>query len=124
LLFFWLLFLLVALALDFFSKILSSSKILPFPFPGWDLLELADSRETLLSAEFSPTKPHDNNCMAGSTEKRRKILSICKLVNACPPNKLPQIPPTAIDNQVMDCRSPANDALFNGTGKLSHSKKT
>lgn len=49
--------------------------------------------------------------MAGNTEKRRKILSICKLVNACPPNKLPQIPPTAIDNQVMDCRSPANDAL-------------
>jgi len=60
--------------------------------------------------------------MAGSTEKRRKILSICKLVNAYPPNKLPQIPPTAIDNQDMDCRSPAKDALFNGTGKLSHSK--
>jgi hypothetical protein len=49
-------------------------------------------------------------------------LSICKLVNAYPPNKLPQIPPTAIDNQDMDCRSPAKDALFNGTGKLSHSK--
>jgi hypothetical protein len=41
--FFWLLFLLVALALDFFSKILSSSKILPFPFTGWELLELAES---------------------------------------------------------------------------------
>jgi hypothetical protein len=46
--------------------------------------------------------------MAGCTEKKEgKILSICKLVNACPPNKLPQIPPKAIGNQDMDCRSPA-----------------
>lgn len=39
------------------------------------------------------------------------------LVNAYPPNKLPHIPPNAIDNQDIDWRSPANEALFNDNCK-------
>ena len=51
--------------------------------------------------------------MHGSTQNRRKIVSIRKLDNAYPPNKLPHIPPKAIEDQDIDWRSPANDALTN-----------
>jgi hypothetical protein len=51
--------------------------------------------------------------MQGSTENRRKIVYICNLDNATPPNKLPHIPPTAIENQDNDWRSPANLTLTN-----------
>jgi len=40
--------------------------------------------------------------MQGSTENKRKIASICKFDNAIPPNKLPHIPPTAIEDQDND----------------------
>jgi hypothetical protein len=33
------------------------------------------------------------------------------LDNAYPPSKLPKIPPTAINDQHNDCRSPANSSL-------------
>lgn len=50
--------------------------------------------------------------MDGSTEKRRKIVCICKLVSAYPPDKLPHMPPKAIENHDIDWRSPANVALI------------
>jgi len=51
--------------------------------------------------------------MHGSTQNRRKITSIRKLDNAYPPNKLPHIPPKAIENHDIDWRSPAKEALTN-----------
>lgn len=110
--FFLLFFLLEVLILDFFAKKLSSSRTLLFPLTMWELFELENSGNTLLPAEFSSTKPHDSNCIAGSMEKSRKIVSICKLVNASPPSMLPHIPPKAIANQDNDWRSPANEALI------------
>lgn len=114
---FWLFFLLEVLCLDFFSTKLSWSRILfilsvlLFPFSPWELSELENSGKTLLPTEFSSTRKHDSNCMDGSTEKRRNIVSISKLVNAYPPDKLPNMPPKAIANQDIDWRSPANEAL-------------
>lgn len=107
---FMLFFLLVMLVLDFFSEKVSSSRELWFPFTPCELLNL-DSAKASLSTEFSSTKPHDNNCMDGSIEKRRKIVCISKLDNANPPVKLPHMPPKAIANHDTDWRSPANEAL-------------
>lgn len=39
------------------------------------------------------------------------ITCIGRLDSAYPPNKLPKIPPTAIDDQDSDWRSPANSGL-------------
>ena len=58
------------------------------------------------------TKAHEKSCRVGKTAKRRKMVSIWKLVSAYPPNKLPQIPPTAISIHDTDCRSPTNLALI------------
>lgn len=50
--------------------------------------------------------------MPGKIEKRRKIVSNLKWESVYPPDKLPQIPPNAIENQDRDWRSPANEALL------------
>ena len=81
-------------------------------FNSLEVSELEELAGTLLPLELSSTKPHDNNCSNGRTEKRRNIVSIFKLVKAYPPDKLPNIPPKAIANQDIDWRSPANEALI------------
>lgn len=109
LLFFCFFFLLEVLVLDFSNELLSSST--KFPFIVWDSFGAENSGKTLLPTGFSLTKPHETSCTEGRTEKRIKIISICKLFSAYPPNKLPKIPPKAMVIQDIDWRSPANEAL-------------
>lgn len=111
--FFWPFFLLLVILRGFFIATLSSSDLLLWPFTVSVLLESEGSCKTFIPLEVSSTKEQDNNCMVGRAENKRKLVAICKLFSAYPPNKLPHIPPKAIANQDTDCRSPANEALIN-----------
>lgn len=117
LLFFCFFFLLEVLVLDFLNERLSSSTKLPFI--AWDSSGTESSGKTLPLTGFSLTKGHDNSCIVGRTEKRRKITSICRLLSAYPPNKLPTIPPKAMVIQDIDWRSPANEALVTSNYEIS-----
>lgn len=59
----------------------------------------------------SSTNMQETNWKNGRAEKTIYITCIGRLDNAYPPSKLPKIPPTAIDDQDNDCRSPANSGL-------------
>jgi hypothetical protein len=59
----------------------------------------------------SSTKIHETSWNNGRAEKIIYTVYSGRLDNAYPPNKLPNIPPTAIDDQDNDWRSPANSDL-------------